>query len=114
MNAPRRFGRGAAAASIAAAATLVATGGFDRGDCNDDGNYDIADAITLLDNLFLGGDVNCDDACDGNDDELKDIADPVYFLSSLFIGGPMPPGNGTCAPDPTEGTLGCDVFNSCL
>lgn len=100
--------------SQAGVVTLVATGGFDRGDCNDDGNYDIADAITLLDNLFLGGDVNCDDACDGNDDELKDIADPVYFLSSLFIGGPMPPGNGTCAPDPTEGTLGCDVFNSCL
>ena len=94
--------------------TLVATGGFDRGDCNDDGNYDIADAITLLDALFLGGDVNCDDACDGNDDELKDIADSVYILSSLFIGGPMPPGNGTCAPDPTDGALGCNVFNSCL
>lgn len=29
MNAPRRFGKGAAAASIAAAATLVATGGAD-------------------------------------------------------------------------------------
>ncbi len=94
--------------------SLVATGGFNRGDCNDDGNYDIADAITLLDELFLGGSVPCEDACDGNDDELKDIADAVYVLSSLFVGGPMPPGNGSCAPDPTEGALGCAVFNSCL
>ncbi|MAW76456.1 MAG: hypothetical protein CMJ95_03540 [Planctomycetes bacterium] len=100
--------------SQAGVVTLVATGGFNRGDCNDDGNYDIADAITLLDNLFLDGEVFCDDACDGNDDELKDIADAVFVLSSLFVNGPMPPGNGTCAPDPTEGTLGCEVFNSCL
>ena len=93
--------------------SLVATGGFDRGDCNDDGLFDIADPITLLDNLFLGGFVPCDDACDGNDDELKDIADPIYILAALFNGGPLPPGSGNCGPDPTEGTLGCDSFDSC-
>ena len=93
--------------------SLVATGGFDRGDCNDDGLFDIADPITLLDNLFLGGFVPCDDACDGNDDELKDIADPIYILAALFNGGPLPPDSGNCGPDPTEGTLGCDSFDSC-
>lgn len=107
-------GQSIAMQSQAGVVTLVAAGGFNRGDCNDDGNFDIADAITLLDALFLGGAVNCDDACDGNDDELKDIADSVYILSALFSGGPFPPGNGTCSPDPTEGALGCDVFNSCL
>ncbi|MGE4620312.1 MAG: hypothetical protein AAEJ04_10950, partial [Planctomycetota bacterium] len=100
--------------SEAGIVTLEATGGFDRGDCNDDGAFDIADAITLLDALFLGGSVTCDDACDGNDDELKDIADAVYILSALFIGGPLPAGNGSCAPDATEGVLGCDTYNSCL
>ncbi len=94
--------------------SLIATGGFDRGDCNDDGLFDIADAITLLDALFLGGSVPCDDACDGNDDELKDIADPIYILAGLFNGGPLPPGSGTCGPDPTEGTLGCESYDSCL
>ncbi|MGE4620311.1 MAG: hypothetical protein AAEJ04_10945 [Planctomycetota bacterium] len=94
--------------------TLVATGGFDRGDCNDDGLFDIADGITLLDNLFLGGTVSCDDACDGNDDELKDIADAIYILAALFNGGPQPPGSGSCGPDTTEGPLGCVSFDSCL
>jgi hypothetical protein len=93
--------------------TLTATGGFDRGDCNDDGGFNIGDPITLLDALFLGGLVNCDNACDANDDENRDIADGVYMLSALFISGPMPPGTGTCAPDPTAGTLSCVIFNSC-
>jgi hypothetical protein len=93
--------------------TLTATGGIDRGDCNDDGSFNIGDPITLLDALFLGGNVNCDNACDANDDENKDIADGVYMLSALFISGPMPPGTGTCAPDPTAGTLSCVIFNSC-
>ncbi len=93
--------------------TLTATGGFDRGDCNDDSGFNIGDPITLLDALFLGGSVNCDNACDANDDENKDIADGVYMLSALFINGPMPPDSGICVPDPTPGTLSCLIFNSC-
>ncbi|NRA74593.1 MAG: hypothetical protein HRU16_01520 [Planctomycetes bacterium] len=107
-------GQSNAMASEAGEITLVAAGGFDRGDCNDDGLFDIADGITLLNNLFLGGDVPCDDACDGNDDELKDIADPIYILAALFNNGPLPPDSGSCGPDPTEGTLGCDSFDSCV
>ncbi len=44
-------------------------GGIDRGDCNDDGGFDIADAVFLLSYLFLSGSVNCQNACDNNDDE---------------------------------------------
>lgn len=94
--------------------SLVATGGFERGDCNDDGLFDIADGITLLDALFLGGTVPCQNACDGNDDELMDIADAIYILAGLFNGGPLPPGSGTCGPDATVGTLTCDSYDSCL
>ena len=93
---------------------LAPGGGIDRGDCNDDGNFDIADAVVLLSFLFLSGSVNCQNACDNNDDEQVNIADAVTALSALFTGGPPPPGNGQCGPDPTPGTLSCDTFNSCL
>ena len=93
---------------------LAPGGGIDRGDCNDDGNFDIADAVQLLTFLFLSGSVNCQNACDNNDDEQVNIADAVTALSALFTGGPPPPGNGQCGPDPTPGSLSCDTFNSCL
>jgi len=89
-------------------------GGFDRGDCNDDGSFDIADGVSLLSFLFLSGSVSCLNACDNNDDEGVDIADAVSALAALFTGGPAPPGNGTCGPDSTPGSLSCDSFNSCL
>lgn len=93
---------------------LAPGGGIDRGDCNDDSNFDIADAVVLLSFLFLSGSVNCQNACDNNDDEQVNIADAVTALSALFTGGPPPPGNGQCGPDPTPGSLSCDTFNSCL
>ncbi|OUU23356.1 MAG: hypothetical protein CBC13_05755 [Planctomycetia bacterium TMED53] len=89
-------------------------GGFDRGNCNDDSGFDIADAVVLLTYLFLSGSVNCELACDANDDNQLNIADSVFVLSALFTGGPQPPGNGSCGPDPTPGSLTCDTFNSCL
>ena len=89
-------------------------GGIDRGDCNDDGGFDIADAVFLLSYLFLSGSVNCQNACDNNDDEQLNIADAVSALSALFTGGAPPPGSGQCGPDATPGSLTCDTFNSCL
>lgn len=89
-------------------------GGFDRGDCNNDGSFDIADGVSLLSFLFLSGSVSCLNACDNNDDEGVDIADAVSALAALFTGGPAPPGNGTCGPDSTPGPLTCDSFSSCL
>ncbi len=90
-------------------------GGFMRSDVNDDSLINLADAITVLDALFLGGVINCMDAADTNDDELSNIADGVYVLSYLFSGGPPPPApfGGSCGPDPAGTALDCAQYNSC-
>ncbi|MGE4602074.1 MAG: hypothetical protein AAEJ65_04140, partial [Planctomycetota bacterium] len=90
-------------------------GGFVRGDINDDASIDLADAISLLDILFLGGVILCSDAADTNDDELANIADAIYLLSYLFTAGdaPPPPFGGACGPDPSGTALDCAEYNSC-
>ena len=64
---------------------------FIRGDANDDGLVDISDAIKMLDVLFQGAEIACEDAGDANDDGVLDISDPTYLLSHLFWGGAAPP-----------------------
>ena len=89
---------------------------FQRGDCNADGSFNIADAIYTLALLFSGGPAgSCDDACDANDDGSINIADAIYALASLFSGGPPPalPGPDACGPDPTDDILTCDSFPPC-
>jgi Zn-dependent metalloprotease len=94
--------------------TPVAAGGFDRGDCNVDGSFDIADIIHSLNGLFVGGSFSCVDACDINDDGLVNVADPVYGLGSQFSGGPLPPApHGACGADPTADSLDCVLYDSC-
>lgn len=90
-------------------------GGFIRADINDDALINLADAVSLLNALFLGGVVSCDDATDTNDDELSNIADAVYLLSYLFTNGPdIPvPSNGVCGSDPSGTNLECAEYNSC-
>ncbi len=90
-------------------------GGFVRGDINDDASINLADAISLLDILFLGGVILCSDAADTNDDELANIADAIYLLSYLFTAGdaPPPPFGGACGPDPSGTALDCAEYNSC-
>jgi hypothetical protein len=92
------------------------TGGFIRGDINDDSVINIADAVSMLAGLFTGGAINCDDAADCNDDGSVNIADAVYELANLFAGGPaMPaPTAPTCGPDPTSDSLDCAIYTSCL
>ncbi|MHC4936522.1 MAG: hypothetical protein ACYTGJ_09945 [Planctomycetota bacterium] len=85
---------------------------FSRGDCNRDGDLNIADAIFLLEELFSGGEAStCPSACDGNDDGGKDISDAVFILAYLVAGGPPPdapfPG---CAADPTLDPLICPLY----
>ncbi len=80
---------------------------FSRGDCNNDGGFDIGDPVSALSALFVGGTPtpDCLDACDANDDGGFDIGDPVSFLSSLFVGGSPPPAAPTfpaCGVDPTD------------
>lgn len=86
---------------------------FRRGDCNDDGSFNLADAVTVLGILFVSGAPllpNCADACDANDDGSLDISDPVTMLSALFGtgSGPLPsPGSDTCGSDSTADSFAC-------
>lgn len=93
---------------------------FVRGDCNNDGGGDIADAIYLLAILFPGTtgapDYVCADACDGNDDESLDIADAITILNALFSTPATPLGDPVvCGEDPNAADPGldCETFTSC-
>lgn len=90
---------------------------FQRGDCNTDGSFNIADAVFTLDSLFSGGQTgSCADACDSNDDGSVNIADAIYSLAALFSGGPQPdnPSPGSCGPDPSiSDPLDCEIYDAC-
>jgi PKD repeat protein len=83
---------------------------FVRGDANYNQSVNIADAIFLLDYLFIGGVASvCPDAADSNDDGSLNIGDAINLLNFLFSNGetiPYPyPGYGI---DPTpDGLAGC-------
>jgi hypothetical protein len=67
-----------------------------RGDANGDSVLDLADPITVLACLFLGGECPAADcAADANGDGRVDLSDPIFILEHLFLGGP--------APGPCEG-----------
>ncbi|MCA8961316.1 MAG: hypothetical protein KDC38_12415 [Planctomycetes bacterium] len=85
---------------------------FARGDTNQDGLFDISDAVASLAALFIPGTPPpaCLDACDTNDDGLFDISDAVFTLASLFIPGSAPiapPAHPDCGADPTADGLDC-------
>jgi len=62
-----------------------------RGDCNADGVIDIADAIHLINYLFIDGPAPDPLAAgDANCDGKVDIADVVYLANYLFMEGPPP------------------------
>ncbi len=89
---------------------------FVRGDINDDGAPNIADAIFLLNSLF-GADApppECDDSADVNDDGAVNIADAIYELNHLFGDGGEPQSPfPLCGVDPTADALGCQSFENC-
>jgi len=81
---------------------------FRRGDSNNDGKVDLADAIHNLSWLFLGGQLRgCPDAADSDDDGEITVTDCIRQLSWLFLGGEAPPAPGpvNCGPDPTPDRL---------
>jgi hypothetical protein len=88
---------------------------FLRGETNDDGNRNIADAVFILANLFAGGaPLACRDAADANDDGDVNIADAVAILSHLFAAtGPLPEPFLGCGLDPTSDELDCAAFAGC-
>jgi PKD repeat protein len=93
---------------------------FKRGDANDDGNSDIADAVFLLNYLFASGrDPHCLDTADVNDNGTVNIDDPVYLLSVLFDvkDSPPPPAPpfDQCGLDqsPQSPPVGCERYDHC-
>lgn len=88
---------------------------FSRGDCNDDAQFNIGDAVFLLGVLFSTPDTpNCVDACDANDDGAFDISDGIKILSVLFVPGTTPiPAPVLCDVDPTADALDCAGSSSC-
>jgi hypothetical protein len=90
--------------------------GFQRGDANGDGSFNIADLIFLLAALFSNGPSgDCGDANDVNDDGSVNIADAISGLAALFSSGPTPPdpSPGACGTDPTDDALDCASYTAC-
>ena len=90
---------------------------FLRGDCNDDGNVNLADAVCILNWLFAGeATPGCIAALNTNGDDDVNITDAVSLLSFLFAGGPPPVdpfpdcGPGALAADEE---LGCENPPNC-
>jgi hypothetical protein len=81
---------------------------FRRGDSNSDGAFDLADAVTTLGYLFLGGqEPGCLAAADVDDDDQLEITDPIRLLRWLFLAGEPPAPPRDCGPDPDGSTLDC-------
>ena len=90
---------------------LVPVSGFRRGDVDQSGIANIADAIQLLSFLFGPGSgvATCADAMDCNDDGSLNLADAISLLDTLFVSGdPLPTPHLECGLDPTADSLTCD------
>jgi PKD repeat protein len=80
------------------------------GDCNQDSQLDISDAVCLLGHLFLGSpsSLPCADGevadeanrelMNLNGDRSIDLTDAIHVLRYLFQGGPGPVGGTSCLP----------------
>jgi hypothetical protein len=66
------------------------------GDASGDDVVDLADAVFLINYIFLGGDLP-EPTCraDANADGTINVADAVYVISHLYGNGPVPP-EGCC------------------
>ncbi len=85
---------------------------FTRGDADEDGVFNISDAIYSLAALFVIGTTqpSCLDSADVNDDGVFDVLDPTLALESLFFAGSPPPpapAPPVCGLDPTTDSLDC-------
>jgi hypothetical protein len=76
---------------------------FARGDANDDGSIDIADAVSVLLYLFAGSAVVEKSASDIDGNGSLEVTDSIYLLQYLFTGGPAPP-----PPFPEPGLTAAD------
>ena len=84
---------------------------FVRGDVTQDGGVDIADAVKLLQFLFMGADEPlCKAAADADDSGALQLTDAVALLNHLFLGGATPAAPfPECGSDPRNSDgLGCE------
>jgi beta-glucanase (GH16 family) len=86
-----------------------------RGDCNDDDDVNLSDALCILGWLFLGGAApGCAAVMNANGDPGVDVSDPIFLLEYLFLGGAPPaapfPGCGPALPSDAE--HGCGASSS--
>jgi hypothetical protein len=84
---------------------------FRRGDANDDGRFNVTDAVWIIRGVIGSGPATaCADAADANDDGLLDLSDPMYLLEFLFLAGPPPPAPyPDCGSDLTADALRCPL-----
>jgi len=83
-------------------------GAFLRGDANNDGRFNVTDAIGILSRLFRGGQIACEDAADIDDNGELNLTDALDALLYLFQRGSAPAAPFPAAGmDPTEDALGC-------
>ncbi|MFN0059139.1 MAG: hypothetical protein ACKVX7_11825 [Planctomycetota bacterium] len=97
--------------TVAGSVEVIADAAFRRGDCNNDGQFDVADAVAIVSHAFLGEPVNCLAACDTDSSGRSDVADCLVLANYLFLAGPPP-----TAPFPLCGTApaaACDAYSHC-
>jgi hypothetical protein len=87
---------------------------FIRGDANNDGLVDDADATLIMEYALTGAPKPaCMDAADADDNGIVDLSDATFLLH-YFNGGPtIPEPFPDCGPDPTNDTLTCDQYDYC-
>jgi hypothetical protein len=79
-----------------------------RGDGNQDGSVDLADALATLGYLFGGKPPPCLPAADANASAALDLTDPIDLLNFLFQAGlPPPPPHPACGEDAGGDDRGC-------
>ena len=88
---------------------------FRRGDWNQDGQFNLSDAISLVDYLFRGGErFPFTKAGDADDSGRLNITDPIRIVLHLFRGGAAPAAPfPACGKDPTGDSLSCIRFGPC-
>ena len=101
------------------AVTIRTTSGgarrFVRGDTNADRDTNLADAVFLLNHLFVAGaEPPCVKAADVNDDGGVNLSDAVFLLAHLFSAGASPPApTEACGLDASADALSCVAFSPC-
>lgn len=89
---------------------------FIRGEANGDGKVNLADALFILQYLYLNERMPaCLDAADTNDDGAVSLGDAITLLSYLYTDAESPPVPlGLCGQDKTDDdVLGCDSYSFC-